>query len=80
MGEIKENVPSSAKLIAVTGSQTLDETFSNKIISQTSQNSNAFDKKSAKDFKNEGRSALHDADYAEILNKKNELTKSTVLR
>ena len=35
-----------------------------KSISQNSKNSNAFDKKSAKDFKNEGRSALEDGNKA----------------
>lgn len=45
VGEIKENVSSSAKLIAVTGSKTLDETFSNKSIPQNSEKDNSFDKK-----------------------------------
>lgn len=45
VGEIKENVPSSAKIIAVMGSKALDETFSDISISQKSKKSNSFDEK-----------------------------------
>ena len=45
IGEIKENVPSSAKIIAVMSSKALDETFSNSSISQPTQKSNSFDEK-----------------------------------
>ena len=61
VGEIKENVPSSAKIIAVMSSKALDETFSNDSIAQKSQNSNTSDKKSAKDFNSGERNALPDA-------------------
>ena len=60
VGEIKENVPSSAKIIAVMSSKALDETFSNDSISQKSQNDKGFDKKSAKDFNSGERFALSD--------------------
>ena len=47
VGEIKENVPSSAKIIAVMGSKALDETFSDISISQNLKKSNSFGKKTS---------------------------------
>ena len=63
VGEIKENVPSSAKIIAVMSSKALDETFSNDSISQKSQNSNTSDKNSSKDFDSGERFALAEEDF-----------------
>lgn len=77
-----ENVATSVRKIERIGrlvdDSVMPETYSGaKAITRVgkvvSQNDKGFDKKSAKDFDSGERSALHDADYAEILNKKNEV-------
>ena len=50
VGEIKESVPSSAKIIAVVGSKALDETLYDTSIPDSAEESNSFDKNKKYDF------------------------------
>ncbi len=71
VGEIKESVPSSAKIIAVMGSKALDETLSDNSIPDSEPKSNTFDKKSAKDFNSGGRGAIDSSENVAWFDGKN---------